>query len=481
MESCVSQLNQYTLESVFLSGISTWPLLRKKIGIYMFELIKHLWPQFELIRTPGLEMQEIAVWIWIVMMVIMAISIVAVLYHSGNFYRRRKKILKLIDGQDRSSLAQSRVTMLNAALEQDPDVTGALWREFDESLVYSADKTRLSNTLDAEHFFNNYTLAYGLTSSRLLAAAPTFLTAIGVLGTFLGLTLGLKGLQINAGDVETLKDGISVMINGAAVAFMTSVWGVLLSLVLNLFEKLVERRVLRKIRELQQKIDFLYPRLPAEHSLVQIAAATDESKEALQELHERIGDRLQETVSGMSSSMQEAFTEAINTVMAPAIKSLVNNTSQQSSHVLEQLVSNFMDGMKTAGLEQGQLMKSAAEEVRQAVAGMTERMEAMFRQLDEQQSRSREYTEGSSREFAQLDRKSTRLNSSHVRISYAVFCLKKKKNKKNSSRYEYKHNTHSNLYKSLKQSTESIVLETSRPATSLVITISIVQLSQIEL
>src|SRR3989442_5430059 len=29
--------------------------------------------------------------------------------------------------------------------------------------------------------------------------------------------------------------------------------------------------------------------------------------------------------------------------------------------------------------------------------------------------------------FLQLDRKSTRLNSSHVRISYAVFCLKKKK------------------------------------------------------
>src|SRR5262245_64204625 len=29
------------------------------------------------------------------------------------------------------------------------------------------------------------------------------------------------------------------------------------------------------------------------------------------------------------------------------------------------------------------------------------------------------------------DRKSTRLNSSHLGISYAVFCLKKKKNKKN--------------------------------------------------
>src|SRR5690349_9323727 len=32
------------------------------------------------------------------------------------------------------------------------------------------------------------------------------------------------------------------------------------------------------------------------------------------------------------------------------------------------------------------------------------------------------------------DRKSTRLNSSHVEISYAVFCLKKKKNNNTSSK-----------------------------------------------
>src|SRR5947209_14173880 len=32
----------------------------------------------------------------------------------------------------------------------------------------------------------------------------------------------------------------------------------------------------------------------------------------------------------------------------------------------------------------------------------------------------------------QIDRKSTRLNSSHANISYAVFCLKKKKKKNNT-------------------------------------------------
>src|SRR5437588_1937889 len=34
---------------------------------------------------------------------------------------------------------------------------------------------------------------------------------------------------------------------------------------------------------------------------------------------------------------------------------------------------------------------------------------------------------------ARLDRKSTRLNSSHTVISYAVFCLKKKKKKQNKT------------------------------------------------
>src|SRR5438067_2573722 len=40
------------------------------------------------------------------------------------------------------------------------------------------------------------------------------------------------------------------------------------------------------------------------------------------------------------------------------------------------------------------------------------------------------YTQKARDRIVDLDRKSTRLNSSHVSISYAVFCLKKKKKKK---------------------------------------------------
>src|SRR2546428_5835958 len=40
-----------------------------------------------------------------------------------------------------------------------------------------------------------------------------------------------------------------------------------------------------------------------------------------------------------------------------------------------------------------------------------------------------------------LDRKSTRLNSSHDQISYAVFCLKKKKNTKHHADTTYRFTT----------------------------------------
>src|SRR5437773_6503121 len=47
--------------------------------------------------------------------------------------------------------------------------------------------------------------------------------------------------------------------------------------------------------------------------------------------------------------------------------------------------------------------------------------------------RSTGRSRGSRRGSLQTDRKSTRLNSSHITISYAVFCLKKKKKKKNNN------------------------------------------------
>ncbi|HGN2667532.1 TPA: anti-phage ZorAB system protein ZorA [Pseudomonas aeruginosa] len=373
----------------------------------MTELLHHLWPNFALLKQGSTE--ALGAFFWIVMAIIFAGSLLALLLSWLRFKGRMGSLNKLLAGQTRENLAINRREMLQKADALKDKRIASLWYEFDDSLVASSDHKKLFNTLDADHFFNARTLATGLTASRLLGALPGLLVGLGVLATFVGLTIGLSKLKLDShAGVEQLRAGIDVMIQGAAVAFMASVWGVFFSLVLNLIEKLVERRALGQILELQHRIDALYPLIPAEQSLVHIADYSRESKEALQELHERIGDRLQESLVGMNEAMQTALTDALNNIMAPAIQTLVSTTSQQSTQVLERLVSNFTDGLTSAGREQGSLMQQAAADVNAAVGGMTDRLNQLFQTLSDQQGRQQEAARQQSGEFqAQMDRLST--------------------------------------------------------------------------
>src|SRR2546428_7460558 len=58
------------------------------------------------------------------------------------------------------------------------------------------------------------------------------------------------------------------------------------------------------------------------------------------------------------------------------------------------------------------------------------------------------------------DRKSTRLNSSHDQISYAVFCLKKKKKQHTIICYTYSHLTMT-LYSVTQSNEQSLVLDST--------------------
>src|SRR2546427_5942973 len=56
------------------------------------------------------------------------------------------------------------------------------------------------------------------------------------------------------------------------------------------------------------------------------------------------------------------------------------------------------------------------------------------------------YNDVDLRILQELDRKSTRLNSSHSQISYAVFCLKKKKKKQTSTQMHTQRQLQRNMH-----------------------------------
>tara|TARA_Y100000310_G_scaffold66957_1_gene62258 strand:+ start:295 stop:1020 length:726 start_codon:yes stop_codon:yes gene_type:complete len=201
-----------------------------------------------------------------------------------------------------------------------------IWKEFDETLieVKTIGNVHLHNTFDASHFFNTHTLAKSVTDNRLIAAVPGFLTAVGVIGTFVGLQIGLSEMNISSEvSVEEMKAGVSAVIGGAKVAFMTSVWGVLLSVIFNFIEKSLEQSIRKRISLLQDKIDDIFPRLSPESQLQVIANNSIESRESLQGLAEQIGIKMQESMLTATRGISEALETTLNEIMAPAINKLV--------------------------------------------------------------------------------------------------------------------------------------------------------------
>ena len=110
------------------------------------------------------------------------------------------------------------------------------WSEFWETVVISKNRNgedQLFNTLDAEYFFNDENLINNQIDIRYYNTIPSILTGLGILGTFLGLMMGLSQLDLGSSDPDKLREGITGLLGGATIAFSTSVWGIFSSIIFN--------------------------------------------------------------------------------------------------------------------------------------------------------------------------------------------------------------------------------------------------------
>lgn len=317
--------------------------------------------------------------------------------------KRTTTLKKLLEDLSPETVALERETLREKSALSGRRVRH-LWSEFDETLVESKsdDGLRLHNVYDADYFFNPATLAPGITESRMLAAVPGFLTAIGVVGTFIGLQLGLSELDIGSDvRVEEMKEGLAHVISGAKLAFMTSVWGVFLSVLFNFIEKAIENNVRDGISSLQVRIDELFPRFSAEMQLKRIADDGGESREVLQGLAEKIGEKMQESLMQVTGKIQEGLENSLNNIMAPALDKLVSGASDQSQVALESLINSFMDKFGQQGAEQRASMNKASQGVSDAVESMNQALSGFISNLNQNQQAASEREEGLVRHIAE--------------------------------------------------------------------------------
>src|SRR5699024_1630562 len=141
-------------------------------------------------------------------------------------------------------------------------------------------------------------------------------------------------------------------------------------------------------------------------------------------------DKLEQEQS-LSELLNE--TQELNRLMTSYIRVQMNEDSAKDLTVqnqLEQIRENsnqIISNMESILKRQEQLVGKSKEVLQEVLTNGQKQLQENNSKTIEKLS---ELEKSNQRKLSNIDRKSTRLNSSHVSISYAVFCLKKKKQKK---------------------------------------------------
>lgn len=249
-----------------------------------------------------------------------------------------------------------------------------------------------------------------LLRSRLIPAGAAILTGLGVLGTFAGLLLGLSGLQLD-GNMERLQAEIRQVAQGASVAFETSVWGVSLSLVLTLLEKICSSGVSRRLLSLQGLLLQLFPPFPLPEIMRDTRDSSRDTVTHLAGLAEQIGKNMQRSLDSFSENMlnslagniseasnrisqaiSASLTETLQTTLIPSIdrmsaasQDLATRQAQGSEEALSHLLTEFTGRMGEAGNSQKEAMREATQEMQQTMSIFADSMTGLVRSLQEQQ------------------------------------------------------------------------------------------------
>ncbi len=257
------------------------------------------------------------------------IFVLMISWQTVKFYRKKGKyfhpLKKAADGQQ---------VVVSSNLQ--------LFRELQNHLINlpdrdGSDRTSWRRTVDAAEIFRDSILTPDCTRSRLFLSVPGILTGIGVLGTFVGLQMGIGGLDLQ--DLKNLETSIVPLIQGCAVAFSTSVWGVLTSLVFSVFEKWLEGIAHRRIHKLQNLIDGLIPRYVPEEAMAELERSSRGTEEILKGLAVAIGDQMQQAIGRLGEEIKDAVANATSEGQGP----LMEKSAELLSRALTAEIGNLKE------------------------------------------------------------------------------------------------------------------------------------------
>ena len=232
----------------------------------------------------------------------------------------------------------------------------------------------------SENFFNEQNILYTSLNLRLLNNVSNTLIGLGILGTFVGLTYGIS--DSNFETTEAIKNSINNLLSGMGTAFVSSIWGMGLSLLFTNIFKIWQSYLTRIIQNICLELDSQNKIKQQELENVQqekqrsiinelfneylVADTDDGGKQLPKNVFRQL---LKESVK-QTESLQ-TFSDDLGDSISTAMDKLVEDNNQQINKLIEEKLVPVLDDLKAIKQDSGtQVIEDAVQRLADSMKTM---------------------------------------------------------------------------------------------------------------
>ena len=199
---------------------------------------------------------------------------------------------------------------------------------------------------NVEDYINDDTVTHGPGNATLAEMIPNLLTSLGILGTFIGMTQGLSGLDVSSTD--SMMSGIQTLLNGMQFAFGTSVAGVSCSLIFNMLNRIAQGSSYRAIDDFTESFTQLAMQRPLDND-VQLICQNQDRNHLLGTVTEQVSTRMASSIEGAIGRAMQPVSQSMDRFLMGATQTQIDGVQHIVNRFVEQMNSSLNGQFLTLG------------------------------------------------------------------------------------------------------------------------------------
>ena len=199
---------------------------------------------------------------------------------------------------------------------------------------------------NVEDYINDDTVTHGPGNATLAEMIPNLLTSLGILGTFIGMTQGLSGLDVSSTD--SMMSGIQTLLNGMQFAFGTSVAGVSCSLIFNMLNRISQGSGYRATDDFVSSFTQLAMSRPLDND-VQLICQNQDRNHLLGTVTEQVSTRMASSIEGAIGRAMQPVSQSMDRFLMGATQTQIDGVQHIVNRFVEQMNSSLNGQFLTLG------------------------------------------------------------------------------------------------------------------------------------